>query len=79
MVVQSQVLEGVRGDHPDLIAAHKQAAVEMQTELASLYASQHKSDQVSDAVCLSACLPACCAFCDSLSRPMPRVSVLVST
>ena len=64
IVVQSQVLEGVRGDHPDLVAAHKQAAADMQTELASLYASQHKSVQVR-AHCLSVCL--CLFLCLCLS------------
>ena len=47
MALQRQVVEAVRGDHPDLVAAHKQVAAEMQTELASLYASQHKMDLVS--------------------------------
>lgn len=46
MALQSQVVEAVRGDHPDLVAAHKQAAAEMQAELAGLYASQHKLDLV---------------------------------
>ncbi len=61
-VVQEGVLEGVRGDHPDLIAAHKQTAAEMQMELAHLYASQQKPGQVtiecllaSVCVCLSVC------------------------
>lgn len=67
MAVQSRVVEAVRGDHPDLVAAHKQAAAEMQTELAGLYASQHKLDLVRLrhlsvcvlSVCLSARLCAC--------------------
>ena len=56
-VIQEGVLEGVRGDHPDLIATHKQAAAELQMELAHLYSSQQKTDQVGTAVsqpCLAA-------------------------
>ena len=56
-VIQEGVLEGVRGDHPDLIAAHKQAAAELQMELAHLYSSQQKTDQVGTALsqpCLAA-------------------------
>ncbi|DBB04932.1 TPA: hypothetical protein ACH3X3_010212 [Trebouxia sp. C0006] len=48
-VIQEGVLEGVRGDHPDLIAAHKQAAAELQMELAHLYSSQQKTDQAVEA------------------------------
>ncbi|KAA6420554.1 MAG: tetratricopeptide repeat 21B [Trebouxia sp. A1-2] len=43
--IQGGVLESVRGDHPELVAAHKQAAAELQMELAHLYSSQHKTDQ----------------------------------
>ena len=53
ILLQRQVLEGVRGDHADLVAVHKQAAAEMQSELASLYVSQHKPDQVCLSVCFS--------------------------
>lgn len=56
-VIQEGVLEGVRGDHPDLIAAHKQAAAELQMELAHLYSSQQKTDQVITAL-LQPCLVA---------------------
>ena len=58
--IQEGVLEGMRGDHPDLVAAHKQAAAEVQLELAHLYASQQKPDQVplQLSVCLSVCLSA---------------------
>lgn len=59
MLVQRQLLDVVRGDHPELVAAHRQAAADMQSELASLYASQHKLDQVRPpypSVCISSCL-----------------------
>ena len=46
LLLQRQVLEAVQGDHSDLVAAHKQAAAEMEAELASLYASQHQYQQV---------------------------------
>ena len=51
--IQEGVLEGVRGDHPDLVAAHKQAAAEMQIELAHLYASQQKPNEASFYRCLA--------------------------
>ena len=60
MLVQRQVLEAVRGDYPELVAAHKQAAADIQTELAGLYASQHKLDQVIPAcLCVSMSVPVC--------------------
>jgi len=65
-VIQEGVLEGVRGDHPDLIAAHKQAAAELQMELAHLYSSQQKTDQVTSshfwtaALCLTTMLKSIC-------------------
>ena len=73
MLVQRQVLEAVRGDNPELVAAHKQAAADIQTELAGLYATQHKLDQVIPP-CLSVtmgylCL--CLSVCLSVSTHLP--------
>ena len=75
MALQRQVVEAVRGDHPDLVAAHKQAAAEMQTELASLYASQHKMDLVS--LC-SLCIYVCVCVCVSLPLPVSSVCQSIS-
>lgn len=44
--VQVGVLEGVRGHPPDLVAPHRQAAADIQTELALLYSRQQKPKQV---------------------------------
>lgn len=44
--VQAGVLEGVRGSPPDLVAPHRQAAADIQTELALLYSKQQKPKQV---------------------------------
>lgn len=66
MLVQRQVMEAVRGDHPELVAAHKQAAADIQTELAGLYASQHKLDQVR-APCLSLSVYVYLCLCLSVS------------
>lgn len=57
--VQEGVVEGLRGDHPDIVAAHKQAAAEMQIELAHLYASQQKPNEASFDSCLAVLQCAC--------------------
>lgn len=62
MLIQGQLLEAVRGDNPEMVAAHKQAAAAIQTELAGLYATQHKLDQVT-----SLCYPLCVCLCLCLS------------
>lgn len=83
LLVQRQLLDGVRGDHPDLVAAHRQAAADMQSELASLYATQHKLDQVrppcpSVRVCIiimsvswgvCICLSVCMSLCVTMCIP----------
>lgn len=44
--VQGGLLEELRGNPPDMVAPHRQAAADIQTELALLYSKQQKPKQV---------------------------------